>query len=69
MNKIKLNGQTPPWAVTPRHKQPKHAPADDGFTYYISADLHRTFQPNIIIYVTKEDAAILEEKFKTLKKR
>ena len=45
---------------------PHYAPADDGFTYYIEANVNKTFQPPIIVYVTKEDAAILEEKFKNI---
>ena len=45
---------------------PYYTPADDGFTYYISADPNMTFQPPMVIYVTKEDAKILDEKFKNI---
>jgi len=45
---------------------PHYAPADDGFTYYISADTKKRFQPPLIIYVNKTDARILEEKFKNM---
>lgn len=45
---------------------PNTPAADDGFTYYLCCNLNKRFQPHIIVYMTKDDAAILTEKFKSL---
>jgi hypothetical protein len=45
---------------------PSTPPADDGFTYYISCNLNKRFQGCINVYASKDDAAILSEKFKSL---
>ena len=45
---------------------PNTPPDDDGYTYFICCNLNRRFQGCINVYVTKGDAMILSEKFKSM---